>query len=139
MDAKRRRVFISLATALLVGSWLYSQVIAWPVLETVALGQLLVKVIGLSIAAHIVIFIVISIVSGIIWGKVEKDVTDERDAEIELYAMRLILVCFSLGMIITFAMMGWQQLGANAALLSIFVCMYVANIAGDILKLFWYR
>jgi hypothetical protein len=42
-------------------------------------------------------------------------------------------------MVITFGLMGWQQLGANAALLYIVVAMYLANIAGDLLKLFWYR
>jgi len=35
--------------------------------------------------------------------------------------------------------MGWQQLAANTALLSIFACMYIANLLGDLLKLFWYR
>ena len=139
MDAKRKNVLISLTTALIVGWWLYGQLTAWPTLETEALGRLLVKAIGVSIVVHIVSAIVIAIVAGIIWGKVDKDVTDERDAAIELYVMRLILVIFSAGMVITFGLMGWQQLGANAALLYIVVAMYLANIAGDLLKLFWYR
>ena len=94
---------------------------------------------GINIAAIIVGTIVITIVASLIWGRVEKDVTDERDDKIELYVMRLILVCFSMGMIVVFAMMGWQQLAANTALLSIFACMYIANLLGELLKLFWYR
>ena len=99
MDAKRRKVFISLATSLVVGWWLVNQVGQWDTIETAALGQLLVKAIGISILASIVSSIVITIVAGLIWGKVEQDVTDERDDEIELYVMRLILVCFSIGLI----------------------------------------
>ena len=139
MDAKRRKVFISLATSLVVGWWLVNQVGQWDTIETAALGQLLVKAIGISILASIVSSIVITIVAGLIWGKVKQDVTDKRDDEIELYVMRLILVCFSIGLIVVFAMMGWQQLAANTALLSIFACMYIANLLGDLLKLFWYR
>jgi len=143
MDAKRKNVLISLTTALIVGWWLYGQLTSWPTLETEALGRLLVKAIGVSIVVHIVsaivIVIAIATVAGIIWGKVDKDVTDERDVAIELYVMRLILVIFSIGLVVTFGLMGWQQLGANAALLYIFVAMYLANIAGDLLKLFWYR
>ncbi|MDC9720468.1 MAG: hypothetical protein PSN46_07060 [Gammaproteobacteria bacterium] len=139
MDAKRRKVFISLATSLVVGWWLVSEIGQWGSIETAALGQLLIKAIGLSIAANIAGVIIITLAVSLIWGKVDKDVTDERDAEIELYVMRLILVCFSMGLIVVFAMMGWQQLAANTALLSIYACMYAASIAGDLLKLFWYR
>jgi len=139
MDVKRRKVFISLAASFAVGWWLVSQVGQWDTIETVALGQLLIKAMGINIAAIIVGTIVITIVASLIWGRVEKDVTDERDDKIELYVMRLILVSFSMGMIVVFAMMGWQQLAANTALLSIFACMYIANLLGELLKLFWYR
>jgi len=139
MDVKRRKVFISLATSLVVAWWLINQIGLWETIDTAALGKLLIKALGLSIAVNIIGTIVITIVARMIYGEVDKDITDERDDKIELYVMRLILVCFSISLIVVFAMMGWQQLAANTALLIIYVCMYGANLAGDLLKLFWYR
>tara|TARA_B110000967_G_C18708054_1_gene471273 strand:- start:321 stop:740 length:420 start_codon:yes stop_codon:yes gene_type:complete len=139
MDAKRKQVLISLITAATVGAWLYFQLSSWPSLSTSEVGKLLVKTIGISIVAHIINTIVITIVVGLLGGRIAKDVTDERDAAIELQAMRAILVGFSMGLVIIFALVGWCDLVATSALLAIFLCMYAANVAGDLLKLYWYR
>jgi hypothetical protein len=139
MDAKRKQVLISLITAATVGAWLYFQLSSSTSLSTSEVGKLLVKTIGISIVAHIINTIVITIVVGLLGGRIAKDVTDERDAAIELQAMRAILVGFSMGLVIIFALVGWCDLGATSALLTIFLCMYAANVAGDLLKLYWYR
>ena len=139
MDAKRKQVLISLITAATVGAWLYFQLSSWPSLSTSEVGKLLVKTIGISIVAHIINTIVITIVVGLLGGRIAKDVTDERDTAIELQAMRAILVGFSMGLVTIFALVGWRDLVATSALLAIFLCMYAANVAGDLLKLYWYR
>jgi len=139
MDAKRKRVLISLITAATVGAWLYFQLSSWPTLSASAVGKLLIQTIGISIVAHIINTIVITIAVGLLGGRIAKDVTDERDAAIELQAMRVILIGFSMGLMIIFALVGWHDLSATSALLAIFLCMYAANVVGDLLKLYWYR
>ena len=64
MDAKRKQVLISLITAATVGAWLYFQLSSWTSLSTSEVGKLLVKTIGISIVAHIINTIVITIVVG---------------------------------------------------------------------------
>jgi hypothetical protein len=139
MDAKRKKVLISLITAASVGVWLYFQLNAWTDLSTSEVGKLLVKTIGISIVAHIINTIVITIIVGLLGGSIEADVTDERDSAIELHAMRVILIGFSMGLVSIFAFVGWYDLSATSALLAIFLCMYAANVVGDLLKLYWYR
>jgi hypothetical protein len=139
MDAKRKKVLISLITAASVGVWLYFQLNSWPDLSTSEVGKLLVKTIGISILAHIINTIVITIIVGLLGGSIATDVTDERDSAIELHAMRVILIGFSMGLVIIFAFVGWYDLSATSALLAIFLCMYAANVVGDLLKLYWYR
>jgi hypothetical protein len=139
MDAKRKKVLISLITAASVGVWLYFQLNSWPDLSTSEVGKLLVKTIGISILAHIINTIVITIIVGLLGGSIATDVTDERDSAIELQAMRVILIGFSMGLVIIFAFVGWYDLSATSALLAIFLCMYAANVVGDLLKLYWYR
>ena len=139
MDAKRKKVLISLVTAASVGVWLYFQLNSWPDLSTSEVGKLLVKTIGISILAHIINTIVITIIVGLLGGSIATDVTNERDSAIELHAMRVILIGFSMGLVIIFAFVGWYDLSATSALLAIFLCMYAANVVSDLLKLYWYR
>jgi hypothetical protein len=82
MDAKCKKVLISLITAVSVGVWLYFQLNPWPDLSTSDVGQLLVKTIGISIVAHIINTIVITIIVGLLGGSIATDVTDERDSAI---------------------------------------------------------
>ena len=107
--------------------------------DPIQVGQFLLKTIGVSVITHIVMVIVLSLLVGIFTGKEEKPVFDERDQLIELYVMRVILVIFSIGFVITLGLVGWYNLSINMSLVVLFLCMYAASIIGDLLKLYWYR
>jgi hypothetical protein len=49
------------------------------------------------------------------------------------------LVIFSIGFVTTLGLVGWYNLSINMSLVVLFLCMYAANIIGDLLKLYWYR
>ncbi|HCH23983.1 MAG TPA: hypothetical protein DE179_06770 [Oceanospirillaceae bacterium] len=126
-------------SAAVVSYWIYGQYGAVDMGDQVQVGQFLLTTMGVGMLSNIVMVIVMSIVASILFGKGEKPVFDERDKLIELYVMRAILVIFSLGFVITLGLVGWYSLSANMALLVLFLCMYGANIVGDLVKLYWYR
>lgn len=130
---------MSLLSAAVVSYWIYGQYGAVDMGDQVQVGQFLLTTMGVGMLSNIVMVIVMSIVASILFGKGEKPVFDERDKLIELYVMRAILVIFSLGFVITLGLVGWYSLSANMALLVLFLCMYGANIVGDLVKLYWYR
>jgi len=135
MDTKKRNITASLLSAVVVSYWIYGQYGAVEMGDQVQVGQFLLTTMGVGMLSNIVM----SIVASILFGKGEKPVFDERDKLIELYVMRAILVIFSLGFVITLGLVGWYSLSANMALLVLFLCMYGANIVGDLVKLYWYR
>lgn len=139
MDTKKRNITASLLSAVVVSYWIYGQYGAVEMGDQVQVGQFLLTTMGVGMLSNIVMVIVMSIVASILFGKGEKPVFDERDKLIELYVMRAILVIFSLGFVITLGLVGWYSLSANMALLVLFLCMYGANIVGDLVKLYWYR
>ena len=139
MDTKKRNITASLLSAAVVGYWVYGQFGAVDMADQVQVGQFLLTTMGVGMVSNIVMVIVMSILASILFGKGEKPVFDERDKLIELYVMRAILVIFSLGFVITLGLVGWYSLSANMALLVLFLCMYGANIVGDLVKLYWYR
>ena len=139
METKKKNITASLLSAAIVGYWLINQLTIIDMTNTVQVAQALLTSLGLGIATSIGAVILLSVVVGIVYGKGEKPVFDERDKLIELYVMRAILIIFSLGFIITLGLIGWYDLSANVALVVLFLCMYGANIVGDMIKLYWYR
>ncbi len=139
MDPKKKNIFASLITAGIVAYWMYNQFPIIDMTDPIQVGQFLLKTIGVSVITHIVMVIVLSLLVGIFTGKEEKPVFDERDQLIELYVMRVILVIFSIGFVTTLGLVGWNNLSINMSLVVLYLCMYAANIIGDLLKLYWYR
>jgi hypothetical protein len=139
MDPKKKNIIASLITAGMVGYWMYNQFPIIDMTDPMQVGQFLLTTVGVSVITNIVLVIVLSLLVGIFAGKEEKQMFDERDQLIELYAMWAILVIFSIGFVITMGLVGWYDLSINMSLVVLFLCMYAANIMGDLLKLYWYR
>ncbi|HBD23023.1 MAG TPA: hypothetical protein DC023_01200 [Oceanospirillaceae bacterium] len=139
MDPKKKNILASLITAGIVAYWMYNQFPIIDMADPIQVGQFLLKTIGVSVITHIVMVIVLSLLVGIFTGKQDNSVFDERDQLIELYVMRVILVIFSIGFVTTLVLVGWNNLSINMSLVVLFLCMYAANIIGDLLKLYWYR
>ena len=139
MDTKKRNVVVSLLSAVLVSIWFYDQYDLVDKTDAVQIGQFLLKAIGLGILFSITAAIVTTVFVAIVWGGLEKSVFDERDKLIELYVMRVILVVFSIGFVITLGLVGWYSLSMNMAMIVLFICMYGANVLGELVKYYWYR
>ena len=104
-----------------------------------SITQVLVLGIGISILASIFFAIVISIFSSIITGSYEKNVEDERDAMIELYAMRLSGVIFGISIVIILALIGWSNLHINFGIIAITLSGFLASISSNLLKIYFYK
>lgn len=139
MNVKQKSPIISLLSAVMLTYWLCDNIEDVNSMVISALSQVLVQAMGVGILVVILLHVLWSVGSSLFSLSEEKSVTDERDDLIELYSMRVILIIFSLGMVGTLALAGWSELSSNMAVLLIFLSMFVANIVGDGLKIFWYR
>ena len=127
---------ISISIAII---WVYSKLNVAAIMSIVLISQVLVKGIGISILASIFFAIVMSIFSSIITGSYEKDIVDERDTMIELYAMRLSSVIFGISIVIILALLGWFNLNINFGIIAITLAGFFASIASNFLKIYLYK
>ena len=95
--------------------------------------------IGASIVVSIVVQIVFAIIHAIATRENERFTSDERDKLIELKAMQIILITFSVGFLASMGVLALEMLLPYMVFLLIILSMFVANIIGDLAKLFLYR
>jgi hypothetical protein len=132
MNIKLRNTLGEIISAVIAIIWMYSKLNAAANMSIVSITQVLVQGIGISILASILFAIVISILSSIITGGYEKNVEDERDSMIELYAMRLSGVIF-------LALLGWFNLHINFGIIAITLSGFLASISSNFLKIYFYK
>ncbi len=139
MNIKIRNTLGEIISAAIAIIWVYSKLNAAANMSIVLISQVLVKGIGISILASIFFAIVMSIFSSIITGSHEKNILDERDNMIELYAMRLSGVIFGISIVIILALLGWFNLNINFGIIAITLAGFFASIASNFLKIYLYK
>ena len=139
MNIKIRNTLGEIISAAIAIIWVYSKLNAAANMSIVFISQVLVQGIGISILAAIFIAIVMSIFSSIITGSHEKNIVDERDNMIELYAMRLSSVIFGISIVIILALLGWFNLHINFGIIAITLSGFFASIASNFLKIYLYK
>ena len=139
MNIKLRNTLGEIISAAIAIIWVYSKLNAAANMSIVLISQVLVKGIGISILASILFAIVMSIFSSIITGSYEKNIVDERDTMIELYAMRLSSVIFGISIVIILALLGWFNLPINLGIIAITFSVFLASICSAFLKIYLYR
>jgi hypothetical protein len=139
MNIKLRNTLGEIISAVIAIIWMYSKLNAAANMSIVSITQVLVQGIGISILASILFAIVISILSSIITGGYEKNVEDERDSMIELYAMRLSGVIFGISIVIILALLGWFNLHINFGIIAITLSGFLASISSNFLKIYFYK
>ena len=139
MNIKLRNTLGEIISAVIAIIWMYSKLNAAANMSIASITQVLVQGIGISILASILFAIVISILSSIITGGYEKNVEDERDSMIELYAMRLSGVIFGISIVIILALLGWFNLHINFGIIAITLSGFLASISSNFLKIYFYK
>ena len=139
MNIKLRNTLGEIISAAIAIIWVYSKLNAAANMSIVLISQVLVQGIGISILAAIFFAIVLHIVSAIITESKEKNVVDERDNIIELYAMRLSSVIFGISIVIILALLGWFNLNINFGIIAITLAGFFASIASNFLKIYFYK
>ena len=139
MNIKLRNTLGEIISAAIAIIWVYSKLNAAANMSIVLISQVLVKGIGISILASIFFAIVMSIFSSIITGSHEKNIVDERDTMIELYAMRLSGVIFGISIVIILALLGWFNLHINFGIIAITFSVFLASICSTFLKIYLYK
>ena len=139
MNIKLRNTLGEIISAAIAIIWVYSKLDAAANMSIVLISQVLVQGIGISILASILFAIVMSIFSSIITGSHEKNIVDERDNMIELYAMRLSSVIFGISIVIILALLGWFNLNINFGIIAITLSGFFASIASNFLKIYFYK
>ena len=139
MNIKLRNTLGEIISAAIAIIWVYSKLDAAANMSIVLISQVLVQGIGISILASILFAIVMSIFSSIITGSYEKNIVDESDTMIELYAMRLSSVIFGISIVIILALLGWFNLNINFGIIAITLAGFFASIASNFLKIYLYK
>ena len=139
MNIKLRNTLGEIISAAIAIIWVYSKLDAAANMSIVLISQVLVQGIGISILASILFAIVMSIFSSIITGSYEKNIVDERDTMIELYAMRLSSVIFGISLVIILALLGWFNLHINFGIIAITLSVFLASICSTFLKIYLYK
>jgi hypothetical protein len=139
MNIKLRNTLGEIISAAIAIIWIYSKLNAAANMSIASITQVLVQGIGISILVSILFAIVISILSSIITGSYEKNVEDERDSMIELYAMRLSGVIFGISIVIILALLGWFNLHINFGIIAITLSGFLASISSNFLKIYFYK
>lgn len=147
MSYQQKQTYISLSTALIVMliycKYMYGYYLAGDFNgdgATALVGQSTFWLIGGSVIVTIIAHIIFAIIYAIInQGSDEPEYkSDERDKQIELRGMQFVLVIFSVGMLGCMAFLAYGAL-AYLAFIGIILSMFVANILGDIAKLYFYH
>ena len=139
MNIKLRNTLGEIISAVIAIIWMYSKLNAAANMSIVSITQVLVQGIGISILVSILFAIVISILSSIITGSHEKNVADERDSMIELYAMQLSGVIFGISIVMVLALLGWFNLHINFGIIAITLSGFLASISSNFLKIYFYK
>ena len=139
MNIKLRNTLGEIISAAIAIIWVYSKLNAAANMSIVLISQVLVQGIGISILAAIFFAIVMAISGRIITGSHEKNIVDERDTMIELYAMRLSSVIFGISIVIILALLGWFNLHINFGIIAITLSGFFASIASNFLKIYFYK
>jgi len=139
MNIKLRNTLGEIISATIAIIWMYSKLNAAANMSIASITQVLVQGIGISILVSILFAIVISILSSIITGSYEKNVADERDSMIELYAMQLSGVIFGISIVIVLALLGWFNLHINFGIIAITLSGFLASISSNFLKIYFYK
>ena len=139
MNIKLRNTLGEIISASIAIIWMYFKLNEAPTMSITSITQVLVLGIGISILAAILLSIIISIFSSIITGRYEKNVEDERDHMIELYAMRLSGVIFGISIVIILGLLGWFNLHINFGIIAITLSGFLASISSNFLKIYFYK
>ena len=102
-------------------------------------GRSALWLIGGSIAVSIVLQILFVIINGALTRERNFGVSDERDRLIELKAMQIILILFSIGFLASMAVLAAGWFAPPLILVMIVSVMMFANLVGDLVKFFIYR
>lgn len=147
MSYQEKRIYVSLITAFIaMGIYCYYMYDYYLAGEfngqgaNALVGQSTFWLIGGSIIVSIIAQILFSIIYAIINPDNSKAdyLSDERDKQIELKGMQLILVAFSIGMVVCMGFLAYGSV-AYMVFVGIILSMFVANILGDVAKLYFYR
>lgn len=139
MNVKQKNPMISLLSVVAHTYWLYDNIEDVNNMNIADLSQVLIQAMGVGILVVVLLHVLWAVGSSLFSLAEEDSVTDERDDLIELYGMRVVLIIFSLGLVGTLALAGWNDLSSNMVVLLLYLSMFIANIIGDGLKVFWYR
>ena len=139
MNIKLRNTLGEIISASIAIIWMYFKLNEAATMSITSITQVLVLGVGISILASILLSIVISIFSSIIAGRYEKNVEDERDHMIELYAMRLNGVIFGISIVIILGLLGWFNLHINFGIIAITLSGFLASISSNFLKIYFYK
>ena len=139
MNIKIRNTLTEIISVAIAIIWMYSKLNAAANMSIASITQVLVQGIGISILAAIFFAIVMAISGRIITGSHEKNIVDERDTMIELYAMRLSSVIFGISIVIILALLGWFNLNINFGIIAITLAGFFASIASNFLKIYFYK
>ena len=139
MNIKLRNTLGEIISASIAIIWMYFKLNEAATMSITSITQVLVLGVGISILASILLSIVISIFSSIIAGRYEKNVEDERDHMIELYAMRLNGVIFGISIVIILGLLGWFNLHINFRIIAITFSGFLASISSNFLKIYFYK
>ena len=139
MNIKLRNTLTEIISVAIAIIWMYSKLNAANNMSIALISQVLVQGIGISILVGIFLAIGISIFTSIITGKYEKNIEDERDAMIELYAMRLSGVIFGISIVIILVFLGWFNLTINLGIIAITLSGFLASIASNFMKIYFYK
>ncbi|MDG2263761.1 MAG: hypothetical protein P8L19_01765 [Flavobacteriales bacterium] len=139
MNIKLRNTLPEIISVAIAITWMYSKLNAAANMSIASITQVLVQGIGISILAAIFFAIVMAISGRIITGSHEKNIVDERDTMIELYAMRLSSVIFGISIVIILALLGWFNLNINFGIIAITLAGFFASIASNFLKIYFYK
>lgn len=147
MTYQEKRIYVSLLTAIIVlaiySNYMYDMYLAGDFNGTDAsalVGQSTFWLIGGSIIVSIIVQILFTIGYAIVMrdSDISEYKSDERDKQIELKAMQISFVIFSIGFIISMAFLAYGWL-PYIIFLIITLSMFICNIAGDLVKLVYYR
>ncbi len=139
MNIKLRNTSGEIISAVIAIAWMYPKLNTADNMSIASITQVLIQGIGISILVSILLAIAISVFSSIVTGRYEKNIADERDSMIELYAMRLMLVLFSIFLVIILILLGWFSLHINFGIVAITLSLFLANIISNFLKIYFYK
>ncbi|WP_421779957.1 hypothetical protein [Kiloniella litopenaei] len=103
------------------------------------IGKSFFVLVGGGIVVSIVVHILFTIIHSIITKDYEPMMNDERDKLFDLKSMQIILLVFSFGFMVSMGILALDILAPSLVFLLIIFSMFIANVIGDLVKLFLYR